>query len=54
MLNVERYYGVTGKTKETECPPERAFDFSKSLTFGRGKVPLANMPSKYTRIFLLV
>jgi len=45
MPNLERYYGITGKKKETKCPPERAFYFSKSLTFGGGKVPLANMPS---------
>jgi len=42
MPNLERYYGITGKKKETKCPPERAFYFSKSLTFGGGKVPLAN------------
>jgi len=33
------------KKERTKCPPERAFHFSKSLTFGRGKVPLANIPS---------
>jgi len=54
MLNLERYYNITGKKKQTKCPQERAFHFSKSLTFGRGKVPLASMLSKYTRIFLLV
>jgi hypothetical protein len=42
---MERYYSVTGRKKQTKCPPERAFHFSKSLTFGGGKVPLANMPS---------
>jgi len=45
MLNRERYYSITGKKEETKCPPEMALQFSKSITFGGGKVPLANLPS---------